>query len=65
MTVKRFRSFRLIFNVSMKAHVVTATPAKGDISIQSKRGHSQKVATSLEFLLQRIEFRCILTADEF
>jgi hypothetical protein len=45
MTVKRFRSFRLIFNVSIQAHAATATPAKGDISIKSKRGHFHKVAT--------------------
>jgi hypothetical protein len=47
MTVKRFRSFRLIFNVSIQAHAATATPAKGDISIKSKRGHFHKVATQL------------------
>src|SRR5665213_2130224 len=34
MTDKRFRSFRLIFNVSMKTHVDAATPAQGDISIK-------------------------------
>jgi hypothetical protein len=37
MTGNRFRSFRLIFNVSIQAYAATATPAKGDISIKSRQ----------------------------
>jgi outer membrane protein assembly factor BamB len=44
MTAKRCRSFRLIFNISIQADVAPATPAQGNISIESKRGHSQRVA---------------------
>jgi hypothetical protein len=53
MMVKRFHSFRLIFNVSIGADVAPATPAKGDISIESKRGHFHKVATCPHFLVDR------------
>jgi hypothetical protein len=34
-----------MFNISIKANVAPATPTKGDISIESKRGHFHKVAT--------------------
>jgi hypothetical protein len=51
MTGNRFRSFRIIFNVSIQAYAATATPAKGDISIKSKRGHFHKVATFLKTVL--------------
>jgi hypothetical protein len=41
MIAKRFRSFRLIFNISIKADVAPTTPAKGDISIESRQQYGK------------------------